>query len=288
MLVANPSQLSMSPETRVTSHEWVNESYRRCQAMDLDRGLKRLEGNPGLGQSNEFLTRPTATTAYSLLLFADIYRDLSDRNYVFLLTDHTARVISIYSCAEILEDLAGRIGLSTGVSFGEEVAGTNAIALALRHREAVVVRGEEHYCRVFYRWCAVAVPVVDGNRRLIACVSVSNCHDVTVGEKLALAKFIAKDLSEFHKTTTVSVSSVENASTHDQVRVDITPRQQQVLQLFAKGQSYKQIARQLGISSTKTVEEHLDAVRVKLKVPSRRACIMKAMQRGMLTDLGMA
>lgn len=61
----------------------------------------------------------------------------------------------------------------------------------------------------------------------------------------------------------------------------LTARQQQVLILFAQGMSYKEIAREIGISSYKTVEDHLDAVREKLQVSHRRECIHKAMSLGL-------
>lgn len=64
--------------------------------------------------------------------------------------------------------------------------------------------------------------------------------------------------------------------------VKLTRRQQEVLKLFAQGKGYKEIARDIGITSYKTVEEHLDAVREKLKVEHRRECIHKAMSLGLL------
>ena len=73
-----------------------------------------------------------------------------------------------------------------------------------------------------------------------------------------------------------------HAASAQETSVKLTRRQQEVLKLFAQGKGYKEIARDIGITSYKTVEEHLDAVREKLKVEHRRECIHKAMSLGLL------
>jgi DNA-binding NarL/FixJ family response regulator len=150
----------------------------------------------------------------------------------------------------------------------------------------MVTRGEQHYSRLFHRWCAVAAPVMDANRQPIACIAISNCHDIALAEKLALVKFIVKDIEAFHRVTTYAPEAKRSGASLNgaHLAVDLTPRQHQVLTLFAKGLSYKQIARQLGIGSTKTVEEHLDAVRGKLHVSHRRECIQKAITLGLMQN----
>lgn len=276
------------PEFNFFTHATrIEESHKRSYVAGVDPDLARLEQElDGVGL-NKFSLRHAALSAYSHLLFSDIYRDLSDRNYVFLLTDGAARLIALHSCPEILDDMSKTIGLCPGTSLSEESCGTNAVALALRFREPAVTRGVQHYCRLFHRWCAVAAPVMDTNRRPIACVAISNCHDAALAEKLALVKFIVKDIEGFHRATVDDSEINQNGRARlngEQAAAGLTQRQHQVLTLFAKGLSYKQIARELGIGSTKTVEEHLDAVRGKLQVSHRRECIKKAITLGLLQD----
>lgn len=263
----------------------LEESHRRSEAAGVNRNLTRLHQELNGTDLSKFIACHAALSAYSRLLFSDIYRDLADRNYIFILTDETARLIMLYSCPEILDDVMEEIGLCPGVLLSEESCGANAVALALRFHEPAVTRGEQHYCRLFHRWCAVAAPVMDANRRPVACIAISNCHDVALTEKLALVKFIVKDIEGFHHHATLDDPEVNRNGVrmHGAQRlVNLTPRQQQVLTLFAKGLSYKQIARQLGIGSTKTVEEHLDVVRGKLHASHRRECIQKAISLGLI------
>ena len=62
----------------------------------------------------------------------------------------------------------------------------------------------------------------------------------------------------------------------------LTPREQQLLTLFAKGHSYKSAARELGISPL-TVGDHVKAIYRKLEVNSRGEAVFAAVQRGQLT-----
>jgi DNA-binding NarL/FixJ family response regulator len=61
----------------------------------------------------------------------------------------------------------------------------------------------------------------------------------------------------------------------------LTPRERQVLRLIARGYAYKDIARELGIS-TKTVERHVSAVLHKLQLANRYQLTNWATERRML------
>jgi RNA polymerase sigma factor (sigma-70 family) len=63
--------------------------------------------------------------------------------------------------------------------------------------------------------------------------------------------------------------------------VRLTPRERQVLRLIARGYAYKDIARELGIS-TKTVERHVSAVLRKLQLANRYQLTNWATERRML------
>jgi DNA-binding NarL/FixJ family response regulator len=60
----------------------------------------------------------------------------------------------------------------------------------------------------------------------------------------------------------------------------LTPREQEVLRLIARGYMYKEVAHQLGISA-KTVEAHVGAVLRKLQFTSRHELSRWAMEQGL-------
>ena len=244
-------------------------------------------------QGKEFDTFVAANSnviAHCQQLFSNISRDFSDGYDLFALSDANARLVNLHSCPEILSTATHQVGLSCGVLLSEASYGTNAVALALRYREPMIVTSSQHYVRLFQAWGAVAVPILAPDSKPLACIAILNCSDTALNEKLLLAKFIAKELEKFYVH---SCPSLVCKKLQSQVKIPpftkpasraigLTPRQHQVLQLFAQGMSYKQIAREIGISSFKTVEEHLDAVREKFQVTHRRECIQKAMSLGLI------
>ena len=62
---------------------------------------------------------------------------------------------------------------------------------------------------------------------------------------------------------------------------DLTPREREVLELMATGQSNKQIAAHLGISSH-TAKFHIGAILAKLGAATRTEAVVRAVQRGLI------
>lgn len=268
----------------------IEESHQYCQSSGLDKENIWPLGSLMGSELTSFLQANSVISAHCLELFIDISRDFTDGKDLFLLSDANTRLISMYSDPEILR-AATEIGLSSGVLLSEASCGTNAVALALRYIEPMITRGEEHYCRMLQNWGAVALPVMGAEGSPVACVAILNCADSSLSEKLLLARFIVKALEKFYLSTSLATLAPlaaripERRKSQQKVLsscIGLTSRQHQVLQLFAQGKSYKQIAREIGISSFKTVEEHLDAVREKLQVAHRRECIQKAISLGLI------
>ena len=74
------------------------------------------------------------------------------------------------------------------------------------------------------------------------------------------------------------VPSVEQVESED---AGLTPREVELLELFAKGESYKEAARSLGISPL-TVGNHVKSIYRKLAVHSRGEAVYEAMKTGQL------
>lgn len=265
----------------------IEESHEFCLSSGLDKDsvwpTQCLIGD----ELDTFLINNSALNAFSQPLFTDISKDFTDGNDLFILSDANARLINQYSSPEVLKIAKEDIGLRSGVLLSEASCGTNAIALALRYVEPMITSSAQHYCRLLQNWGAVALPVMNANLQPVACVAILHCSDYALGEKLLIAKFIVKELEKFFKgQPAVPAMPIKPESPPHLVAkkapVGLTTRQQQVLRLFATGMSYKQIAREIGINSFKTVEEHLDAVREKLQVAHRRECIHKAISMGLI------
>lgn len=267
-----PSHLCRTDARFLPPHEWLENSYARCIASHVPRDLTRIAA---LQAVSPLAGQHYALAAYARLLFSETHQCLSDQRGLLLLTDPDAMIIELYARPEILQILAQQHGISVGVRLGEDTCGTNAVVLGLRYRAGVALRSSQHFCRLFQDWYSVAMPLICGDGRCMGCVSMATEDGDTIMEAAALVKFMAEDLNRFCQANQSLFSSGDSPAR-------LTQRQQQVLERFAQGMSYKEIARSLGIRSVKTIEEHLDAVRGKLHASCRRECIRRAAELGLL------
>lgn len=278
-----PTSISFTDGLPAGHAEWLRQSHQRCAAARVDRDMAALRRALPPEAIRDLLDGHAGLIAYTRLLFADIHRSLADQTIVFLLTDAQARVLLLCTRPELMELVTHHCRIRPGASFGEESCGTNAVALALRHRAEAAVCGEQHYCRLFANWNSVAAPVVDVDAEVSACVCIAASKKHGLGEKLALVRCLAGDIAGFQSHPPAGMAPLRAPAAHPPAEPTLlTARQQQVLDLFASGLSYKQIAVRIGIHSTKTIEEHLDAVRAKLGATSRRECIRRATEIGLL------
>lgn len=304
-------------------YSYCNESWaRRTQESRDVPGVEAREIWPGgdlePAEHGRFLARHRQLRRFCQHTFADIHRNFTDLNDLLVLTDAEARLICLHGSPEVLAAAPSDMGLRCGVTLTESSCGSNAITLALRYREAMISLRPGRQRVPFGNRATVAVPLLDSDQYVVGCIAILNAREGSLGEKLLVAKFIAREISGAHLLYTASLTAaaplpsqgvlddaaeyrmeevaapptprlmerrggdrrrIRHAAAHS---VKLTQRQLQVLQLFAQGKGYKEIARDIGITSYKTVEEHLDAVREKLQVAHRRECIQKAMSLGLL------
>lgn len=295
---------------------------RRTQASRDVPGVEAQEIWPGgdlePAEHERFLARHSQLRRFCLHTFADIHRNFTDLNDLLALTDAEGRLICFHCSHELLAAATRDMGLRCGVMLTESSCGSNSITLALRCREAMISLCPGRQRVPFGNRATVAVPLLDSDQNVVGCIAIFNASEGSLGEKLLVAKFIAREISGVHLPYVAGLTVAAPHSSQgvlddaaecrmeevapppppclmerrggDRRRmqraaassVKLTRRQLQVLQLFAQGKGYKEIARDIGITSYKTVEEHLDAVREKLQVAHRRECIQKAMSLGLL------
>lgn len=293
---------------------------RHTPANRGEPGVEAREIWPGgdlePAERERFLARHSQLRRLCQHTFADIHRSFTDLSDLLVLTDAEGRLICLHGSHELLAAAPRDMGLRCGVTLTESSCGSNAITLALRYREGMISLCTGRQRVPFRNRATVAVPLLDPDQNVVGCIAIFNAREGSLGEKLLVAKFIAREISGVHLLYTASLTAAAPLSSHGMLddaaecgieelapppgfmerrggdrrrirraavrSVKLTPRQLQVLQLFAQGKGYKEIARDIGITSYKTVEEHLDAVREKLQVAHRRECIQKAMSLGLL------
>ncbi len=270
----------------------IEQSHIRSASIGIDPSQTHprqvVTGEP----LRALLHRDAELIYYSNLLFSDITEDLGATDRVLVVADHSCFVVHMASTPELLESHTQDTGLDIGVCLGENSCGTNPIALAMHHRTPFIMESSEHFCTMFANLRSAAVPVVLPSGKAVAVVQISSGPDSALTINAVLAKLIARELHNLYYMGSISHAHLDsvNATRQSSRIVDngtlpkLTDRQLEVLQHYANGMSYKQIAKHLNLTSVKTVSEHLDAARRKLSASSRRQAIEKAFELGLFRD----
>lgn len=166
------------------------------------------------------------------LYFFDTFRHLQDQKALFILTDGVGRIITLSSKPEVLA-LAATHGIVAGASLSEASLGTNAVSLALHHSAPTVLRGQQHFCKIFADWYCVAIPISIIDGKPIACLDISTCHEESLGDKLALANLLATKLRNFLQNNQLESDDINIPVVSASQISTLTARQQQVLVLFS-------------------------------------------------------
>lgn len=266
----------IEPARLVLSRRVISSLHRRSSKQGVQRSLQTLR----FYLSNEEFNRRKATLASPIAEFeaavGEYQRSLDELAGVFFLVDSDCAVLT--TCAARGMALFFRaLGIRPGVCMSEQYCGTNAVALALHHNRVVTLAERQHYCAIFHRcWC-IGAPIAYHTSTVSLCVSL-----LTLGSKMPCTKVLLTSAIVRTLVKSWSADAASFAGKPAVTPVALTGRQHAVLSLFSCGQSYKQIAKRLGVSSSKTIEEHIDAVRRKLSTSSRRECIKKAIELGLL------
>lgn len=232
-------------------------SHKHCLSIGIDPGVKQLTDRLKGSALQRFLERyaPAITAAKSL--FPQVYALLPDPSCVFVLTDAAGRIINLCSASELIARCAGK-GVLPGASLSERACGTNAVALALHHQQPSIVKGRQHFFRLFHDWNCLAVPIFNATGKLVGSIDFSTSREIEIEEKLPLVTLLAEKFSPVlpHRGPLGAVTGAHRMAPF------FSPRQTRILAMVAKGLTSKEIGAELTISA-RTVETHLERMRTR-------------------------
>lgn len=246
----------------------LSASFELCRQTGISRDQERIYG---CNDATPF--RPLVSAHPRLLkrareLLTSVHSLLDDKTSALILADEAARVVEICSAPEVIER-CNRIGLGLGAPLAEVHSGTNAVALALRYREPVILRGDQHFCRIFSDWYCVAAPIIGDEETILGCVDLSTDRNARLGEKMSLIATLATRIGELSREINRDepVSEVVDW-------MFVSPRQRSILRLLIEGHVAKEIALTLGISQ-RTVESHLEKLRKRFSAKTTVELVVK-------------
>lgn len=135
--------------------------------------------------------------AYARSSIEDLYQLIERPGFAVLLADAQAVAIDLEGDPDLV-DLARSCGLTPPALLAEEVAGTNAVDLALREAQPLQTAGEEHYAARLHPLAFAAAPLFDGAGQplgVLAIVTYAGAtHPHTLGLAIAAAQALHNQL----------------------------------------------------------------------------------------------
>lgn len=263
--------------------EIINASHKKCQAGRVNPDLTEIPlvfnhtDVDSLMESSKYLL----SAAWSVIK-DDLYPSFINEDQLIIFCNHEGYAIALMSSPKVL-DLCSAKNINVGSCFSEETCGTNAIALAMRLKKLVVIKGEQHYCRLFKDWCCVAAPVRLPDRGIAGYLDVSmdsedELSQALVSVQLAVKYIEAKLQAEKMLAEVASETRIPKALNE---LAALSPRESQVIRLIAQGHTASEIAGTMEISY-ETVKTHLKKIYRKLGVNKKSDCIKKVRELGLL------
>lgn len=164
----------------------VDVSWQRCQQAQVDP--RRDRGPQPLSEQDLFLRRERQheLVEASSPVMQHARRFLSETGTLMALADTDCTILSTEGDAPTIGS-AQTIHLMPGVSWSEQLCGTNAIGTALAAGQPVQVHSAEHYCEGIKRWtCSATVIRHPGDGQVVGVIDVSGLSRTYNRQSLAL------------------------------------------------------------------------------------------------------
>ena len=169
----------------------IGRSWLRC----LDTGLS-LDLSPEIAPiSNQELLELQDKNSRLLMQarpeMENLQTQIAGTQSMIVLTDATGTILHAVGDSHFI-DRAQRVALQPGVSWREEITGTNAIGTALVEQAPVLVNGAEHYFNQNAFLTCSAAPILDPKGRVAGVLDVSGDSRQTQAHTLALVRMSAQ------------------------------------------------------------------------------------------------
>lgn len=171
----------------------ILESWKRCRAQGLDPYDSKNYYVEALQKFDKVLRRNQFLITVAKPHLDILAQILEGTGFIGLLASKEGYVLDAVGNPELVKEAAKEF-IRPGAKRMESVAGTTAIALCIRHKEAVQVLGAEHYSSNYHDWTCYAAPIFGELGELAGVLNLSGddrfIQKHTFGIVIALAKAI--------------------------------------------------------------------------------------------------
>jgi transcriptional regulator of acetoin/glycerol metabolism len=241
-------------------------SYKKC----LEIGLTKSIVTPLISLGEEELKRKLQENKKLIEVFRKCVNRAHTKlkkKYIFLLVDSEGYLLDILYNKKIYKDITD-LGIRRGTSFKEESCGTNAISLAMKLKQPIYLKPEEHYCDIFKQWYCIATPFYIDNQ-IVGYLDISIIEHNMADEMIGFIDLLVYKIVNEYKRE-MDLESQEDLE-------KLTDKQIEIIKKCAKGYTELAISMELGLKPS-TVKYHKKEIIKKLRVKNLQQAIAKAIK----------
>lgn len=197
----------------------ISASWTRCRerhklSRTATQRILRLQSSEILPRLESILDRTSGCQG----IFDQLANSAAATGNCLVVTDDNGIIVRLDS-KQTYSGAADWHGISLGSCWGERIAGTNGVSMALAEGRAFTVRGQDHYFSKLSRFTCTATPLLDATNQVIGVLNLASIDHGHAADYLfarqlleVAADHVQRTLFEdkFRDTKIVSVSIPEN------------------------------------------------------------------------------
>jgi transcriptional regulator of acetoin/glycerol metabolism len=170
--------------------ESIQRSWERCIETGLAVNLRPETEPAATQQLNELRERNSQLLTQAQPEMESLYSHIAGTQSMVILSDADGTIIHALGDQDFMSK-AQRVALQPGVSWREDISGTNAIGTALIEKNPVFVMGGEHYFEQNAFLNCSASPIIDPHGSIIGVLDLSGDHRQPQEHTMALVRMSA-------------------------------------------------------------------------------------------------
>lgn len=170
--------------------ESIQRSWERCIETGLTVNLRPETEPAATQQLNELRERNSRLLTQAQPEMESLYSHIAGTQSMVILSDADGTIIHALGDQAFMSK-AQRVALQPGVSWREDISGTNAIGTALIEKNPVFVMGGEHYFEENAFLNCSASPILDPHGSVIGVLDLSGDHRQPQEHTMALVRMSA-------------------------------------------------------------------------------------------------
>ncbi|PKO63909.1 MAG: sigma-54-dependent Fis family transcriptional regulator [Betaproteobacteria bacterium HGW-Betaproteobacteria-16] len=170
--------------------ESIQRSWERCIETGLAVNLRPETEPAAMQQLNELRERNSRLLTQAQPEMESLYSHIANTQSMVILSDADGTILHALGDQDFMSK-AQRVALQPGVSWREDISGTNAIGTALIEKNPVFVMGGEHYFEQNAFLNCSASPILDPHGSIIGVLDLSGDHRQPQEHTMALVRMSA-------------------------------------------------------------------------------------------------